>query len=106
MGNYIYGYITPKSTNDAPKSTNDAPKSTNGMPKSTNGNQTATIHIDVHAVKSIVEDIKSDVTTNEVTIAEANIDEKSIHPYLLEYGTGIHNHMIINNNVYKYETPN
>jgi hypothetical protein len=93
MGNYIYGFIPLKSLI---------------------GNQTEKAHITAHAVKSVVEDIKSEVATNEVATNEvatnevatnevatnevatnevATNEEKSIHPsihpYLLEYGTGV-----------------
>jgi hypothetical protein len=120
MGNYIYGFIPLKSLI---------------------GNQTEKAHITAYAVKSVVEDIKSEVATNEAETDEvatnevatnevatnevatnevatnevatnevATNEEKSIHPsihpYLLEYSTGVSNHMIINNNIYKYTKPN
>ena len=63
-------------------------------PKNTSSNQSVTIN--TTDITSVVED------TPILDIKE----EKSIHPYLLEYGTGVSNHMIINNNVYKYTKPN
>ena len=72
MGNYIYGYITP-------------------LGKS----------------KQTVEDTNTTTeTVEEVKAAEANIeeetDEKSIHPYLIEYGTVMYDSIMINNTAYKY----
>jgi hypothetical protein len=48
----------------------------------------------------------NEVATNEVATNEEKSIHPSIHPYLLEYSTGVSNHMIINNNIYKYTKPN
>jgi hypothetical protein len=75
MGNYIYGYITPlgKSNQSIKNNTTEANKT---------------------EVKIANEKI---VATVEET------DEKSIHPYLIEYGTVMYDSIMINNTAYKYK---
>jgi hypothetical protein len=75
MGNYIYGYITPL------------------------GKSFQTVE-DTNTTTETVEEVK------EVKEVEANAeetDEKSIHPYLIEYGTVMYDSIMINNTAYKYK---
>ena len=75
MGNYIYGYITP-------------------LGKS---NQTVE---DTHATTEIVKEVK--IANEEIVATAEETNEKSIHPYLIEYGTVLYDSIMINNTAYKY----
>jgi len=54
--------------------------------------------------KQTVEDTNTTTETVEEVkeVEEANTDEKSIHPYLIEYGTVMYDSIMINNTAYKY----
>ena len=75
MGNYIYGYITP-------------------LGKS---NQTVE---DTRATTEIVKEVK--IANEEIVATAEETNEKSIHPYLIEYGTVLYDSIMINNTAYKY----
>jgi len=75
MGNYIYGYITPL------------------------GKSFQTVE-DTNTTTETVEEVKE---VKEVEAKAEETDEKSIHPYLIEYGTVMYDSIMINNTAYKYK---
>jgi hypothetical protein len=83
MGNYIYGHITPKS-GISNESVED---------------------IKTEAVEATVE-ATNDATNEKVEEAVEATNEKSIHPYLVEYGTVMYDSIMINNTIYKYTKNN
>ena len=74
MGNYIYGYITPlgKSNQSVEDSTAEANKT------------------------------EAKIVNKEIVATAEETNEKSIHPYLIEYGTVMYDSIMINNTAYKY----
>ena len=76
MGNYIYGYITPL------------------------GKSNQTIE-DTNATTETVKEVK--IANEEIVATAEETNEKSIHPYLIEYGTVMYDSIMINNTAYKYK---
>ena len=80
MGNYIYGYITPLG------------KSKQMVEANT-----------VEANKAEVNTAEVNTANEEIVATAEETNEKSIHPYLIEYGTVLYDSIMINNTAYKYK---
>ena len=79
MGNYIYGYITPL-----------------GKSKQTVEDNTA----EANTAEAHKTEVK--IANEEIVETAEETNEKSIHPYLIEYGTVLYDSIMINNTAYKY----